>query len=130
MTIEMDGRHGAQCRPERRRPAARTKFAPIIVTALTLSISGLPFVGGRPARAAEITFQCINPVSGTTWNLKIDDERRTANALPAKFTTTRTMWRDIVRGGSYELDRKSGLLTFHNASSTGGYTIYYRCHAN
>ena len=130
MNIERNNRDGAQCRPVPRQPAARTKFAPILVTALTLSISGLPFMGGLPAPAAEITFQCINPVSGTLWTLKIDDEQRTADSLPAEITTTRTVWHDIVRGGFYELDRKTGLLTFRNASSTGGYMLYYRCQAN
>ena len=132
MTIEMGGRDGGQCRPERRKsgPVAHIKFAPIIVTALTLSISGLPLIGHLPAHAAEITYLCINPASGTMWNLKIDDARQTADSLPAEITTTRTTWHDTVRGGFYELDRKTGLLTFRNASSTGGYMLYYRCHAN
>ena len=126
----MDGRDRGQCRPECRLPAGRRKFAPIIVTALALGISGLPSMGALPAQAAETTFQCINPASGTTWNLKIDDERQTADALSAEITTTRAMWHDTVRGGFYEFDRKTGLLTFRNASSTGGYMLYYRCHAN
>ena len=126
----MDGRDGGQCRPECRLPAGRRKFAPIIVTAATLSISGLPFMGALPAQAAETTFQCVNPASGTLWNLKIDDNRRTADSLPAEITTTRTTWHDTVHGGFYELDRKTGLLTFRNASSTGGYMLYYRCHEN
>src|SRR5689334_20452000 len=73
---QMDGRDGGQCRPERRLPAPRRKFAPIIVTAATLSISGLPFMGALPVQAVETTFQCVNPASGTLWNLKIDDERQ------------------------------------------------------
>jgi hypothetical protein len=40
------------------------------------------------------------------------------------------MWHDIRRGGFYELDRRSGLLTFRNPSSTGSYLLYYRCQAN
>jgi hypothetical protein len=128
MGSRMDGRDGRQCRPGRRQSAGHRKFAP--VTALALGISGLPFMGAPPAQAAETTFQCINPASGTTWNLKIDDERQTADALSAEITTTRAMWHDIVRGGFYELDRKTGLLTFRNASSTGGYMLYYRCHEN
>jgi hypothetical protein len=65
MSIERNNRDGAQCPPERRQPAARTKFAPIIVSALTLSISGLPFVDGLPAQAAEITFQLAIVAAGT-----------------------------------------------------------------
>jgi len=87
-------------------------------------------MGYQPAHAAEITYRCINPASGTIWNLKIDDERQTADSLPAEISATQTIWHDIVRGGSYELDRKTGPLTFRNASSTGGYMLYYRCYEN
>jgi hypothetical protein len=131
MTIERDGRDKAQCQPECRRPGpvAPIKIT-VITTALMLSVSGPPPMGHLPAHAAEITYLCINPASGSIWNLKIDDERQTADSLPAEITTTRTMWHDIVHGGSYELDRKTGVLTFRNASSTGGYMLYYRCHEN
>jgi hypothetical protein len=129
MTIEMEGRDKAQ--PECRQPGRLVciKFA-IIAIVFTLSVSGLPLMGYLSAHAAEITYRCINPASGTKWNLKIDDERQTADSLPAEISATQTIWHDIVRGGSYELDRKTGLLTFRNASSTGGYMLYYRCHEN
>jgi hypothetical protein len=74
MTIETHGRDEAQCQPECRQP----KFAPLIATALTLSVSGLPLTGRLPAHATEITFRCVNPASSPIWNLKIDDERQTA----------------------------------------------------
>jgi hypothetical protein len=132
MTIEMERRGETQCQRENRQAGRATLeiFVTVLASALALSVSGLPLMGRLPAHAAEITFRCVNPASGTVWNLKIDDERQTADSLPAEITTTRIMWRDIVRGGFYELDRKSGLLTFRNASSTGGYTLYHRCHAN
>jgi hypothetical protein len=98
--------------------------------ALASSVSGLLLTGRLSARAAESTLLCVNSSSGTTWNLKIDDERQTADSFPAEFTTTRIAWHDSVRGGFYDLDRKSGLLTFRNASSTGGYMLYHQCHAN
>jgi hypothetical protein len=127
-----DGRDGAQCQSKCRQPShlGRTKFATVIAPALSLSVIGLPLTDRQPAHAAEITFRCVNPANGATWNLKIDDGRQTADSLSAEITPTRVMWHDSVRGGFYELDRKSGLLTFRNASSTGGYMLYYRCQAN
>ncbi len=132
MIIEMDGRDEAQCRPKCRQPSplARKRFATIIAPALSLGVIGLPLTGGQPAHAAEINFRCANMASGAAWNLKIDDERQTADSLSAEITPTRVLWHDSVRGGFYELDRSSGLLTFRNASSTGGYMLYYRCQAN
>jgi len=131
MTIEMNGRDEAPCQPGCRQPCplSRIRFASIIAPALSLSLIGLPLTDRQPAHAAEITFRCLNPASGATWNLKIDDERQTADSVSAEITRTRVMWHD-VHGGSYELDRGSGLLTFRNASSTGGYLLYYQCQAN
>jgi hypothetical protein len=97
---------------------------------LSLAVTGLALTGREPAHGAETTLRCLNLASGAIWNLKIDDERQTADLLPAEITSTRVTWHDIRHGGSYELDRTSGLLTFRNASSTGGYILYYRCGAN
>src|SRR5262245_11045579 len=132
MTIERDGRDKGQCPPKCRRPspAARKKFATVIAPALSLGVIGLPLTDRQPAHAAEFTLRCLNPASGATWNLKIDDERHTADSVSAEITPTRVMWHDIVHGGSYELDRRSGLLSFRNASSTGGYILHFRCQAN
>jgi hypothetical protein len=128
----MTGRDEAECQPKCRllSSVAGIRCATIIAPALSLSVIGLPLMDRRPAHAAEIAFRCLNPASGATWNLKIDDERQTADSLAAEFTTTRVIWHDTVHGGSYELDRGSGLLTFRNPSSTGGYMLYYRCHEN
>ena len=110
--------------------STRVKFVIVISYALASSVSGLLLTGRLAAQAAEITFLCINSSSGTIWNLKVDDERQTVDSFPAEFTTTRIAWHDSVRGGFYDLDRNSGLLTFRNASSTGGYILHHRCHAN
>jgi hypothetical protein len=126
MTIGTQGRDEAQCRHAGGGPRFVSAIAPV----LALSVTGSPLSGFLSAHAAEITFQCVNPASGSMWDLKIDDARQTVDSLPAQITTTLIMWRDSVRGGFYELDRQSGLLTFHNASSTGGYILYYRCHAD
>jgi hypothetical protein len=132
MTIEKDGRGEARCQSKCRqpRPEARIRFATIIAAALSLGLIGLRLTDRQLAQAAEITFRCLNPASGATWTLKIDDERQTADSLAAEITPTRAVWHDTVHGGSYELDRRSGLLTFRNASSTGGYILYFRCQAS
>ena len=128
MTIGTEGRDETHCRQA--GGGRRASFVSASGLVMVLSVSGPPLPCHLFARAAEITFQCVNPASGTMWNLKIDDERQTVDSLPAQITTARIMWRDSLRGGFYELDRKSGLLTFRNASSTGGYILYYQCHMN
>jgi hypothetical protein len=60
----------------------RVKFVIFISYALASSVSGLLLTGRLSARAAESTLLCVNSSSGTTWNLKIDDERQTAD-LPS-----------------------------------------------
>jgi hypothetical protein len=131
MTVEMD-RAEALCQPKCRRPSpvARRRFAPIIPPVLSLAVIGLLLMDHQPAHAAEVALRCLNPASGATWALKIDDERQTADSLAADITPTRVVWHDTVHGGSYELNRRSGLLTFRNASSTGGYILYFRCQAS
>jgi hypothetical protein len=127
MTIEIEGRADPQRQPKCRH------LIPVstpVALMLSLVVTGLALTGLKPAHAAETTLRCLNLASGAAWNLKIDDERQTADLLPAEITSTRVRWHDIRHGGSYELDRTSGLLTFRNASSTGGYILYYRCGAN
>ena len=77
--------YGRACR------STRVKFVIVISYALASSVSGLPSTGRLAAQAAEITFLCVNSSSGTTWNLKVDDERQTADSLPAEFATTRIL---------------------------------------
>jgi hypothetical protein len=86
--------------------------------------------GGDFARAATITFRCTNPKSGTTWEVKVDYNRSTADSFPAKINGSQIAWHDTLHGGYYYLDRASGALTFRNASSTGGYATHHTCHAD
>jgi hypothetical protein len=60
--------------------------------------------------------------------LKIDLAKSTADGFPAAITSANITWRDAVHGGNYEFDRATGELTFSNASSMGGYMLFYRCH--
>ena len=132
MTIDMEERSETKCWCEHRSAdqARHVKFMMVTAFVVALNVCALPLTGREPAHAVEITFRCVNQASGTTWYLEIDDERQTADSLPAEFSPTRIMWHDVRRGGFYELDRQSGLLTFRNASSTGGYILYHRCHEN
>jgi len=87
-------------------------------------------VSGGPAQAADLSFQCTNQASGATWTVKVDEQKRTADGAPADISAARISWRDAQTGGIYDLNRKSGELTFVNSSSTGGYMLFHRCKQN
>jgi len=86
--------------------------------------------GGDSAHAAATTFRCTNPKSGTTWEVKVDYDRGTADSFPAEITGSQIAWHDTLHGGYYYLDRATGALTFLNASSTGGYATHHTCQAD
>lgn len=97
-------------------------FACVTIAALLLSLAET----GALANTAVLT--CTNPSSGTTWDVAVDFDRHTADSFPANISESSIAWEDTVHGGNYEYDRASGVLTFSNASSTGGYFLYHRCH--
>jgi hypothetical protein len=84
------------------------------VVAAAISIAAC---GGDSAHAAAITFRCANPISGTTWEIKVDYDRSTADSFPAKISGSQIAWHDTLRGGYYYLDRASGVLTFRYKDS-------------
>ena len=79
------------------------------------------------AQRGEIAITCANPVSGATWQIRIDYDRSTVDSNPARISDTKISWHDATDGGNYTLDRKSGNLTVIVASSTGGFFLYDRC---
>jgi hypothetical protein len=79
------------------------------------------------AWAADSAVTCTNPASGARWQIRIDYERNTVDAYPARITEGKISWRDASDGSNYSLDRKSGDLTVVVASSTGGYFLYDHC---
>jgi hypothetical protein len=87
--------------------------------------TSVPAIADTPQGETAIT--CTNPVSGTSWQLKIDYGRATADSNPARISDAEISWRDRSDGGNYTLDRKSGKLTVIVASSTGGAFFYHRC---
>src|SRR5262249_20063923 len=93
------------------------------IVACALGIAGAP-VG---AAESEAVMRCTNPVSGASWQIRIDHERRTVDSYPARINDATISWHDDKDGGNYTLDRKSGNLTVVVASSTGGYFLYDRC---
>jgi hypothetical protein len=86
--------------------------------------------GMTAALAMQFTIQCVNLASGASWSLQIDDRHQTVDGVPAHITAERIRWRDEVSGGAFDLDRGSGVLTFTNASSTGGYILRHQCRLN
>jgi len=79
------------------------------------------------AQSGEIATTCTNPVSGTSWQIRIDYDKSTVDSNLAHISETRIWWHDAKDGGNYTLDRKSGDLTVIIASSTGGAFFYHRC---
>jgi hypothetical protein len=86
--------------------------------------------GDLSAFATQFTIQCVNSASGASWALQVDDGLKTVDGVPARITAAGITWRDASSGGAFELDRSSGILTFTNASSTGGYMLRHQCRLN
>ena len=84
-------------------------------------------LAGPSAQAAGLSYQCTNTASGASWTVMVDDQKQTVDGAPAQISAARISWRDAATGGSYDLDRKSGDLTFTNSSSMGGYILWHRC---
>jgi hypothetical protein len=86
----------------------------------------VPPLNGR-AQQSESAITCINPASGTAWQIRIDYGKATVDANPARITQGAISWFDPKDSGHYSLDRTSGDLTTSVASSTGGYFRHARC---
>jgi hypothetical protein len=87
----------------------------------------LAAAGVVPAAAAAIlNLRCTNPASGASWSIAIDLDRGRVGPLTATVTDRWISWRDPNRG-FFELERATGRLRLRNASSTGGYFLYYAC---
>ncbi|MGH6836686.1 MAG: hypothetical protein ACREC9_14370 [Methylocella sp.] len=113
--------------------AAYGGFAVTLALAVATLAASIGAVGAQPGRQSRedqfSKFQCTNPHSGATWDLKVDYNRSTVDSFPAKITNSQIAWHDALHGGYYYLDRASGALTFKNATTTGGYAIHDTCRA-
>ncbi len=79
------------------------------------------------AQPGETAVTCTNPVSGASWQIRIDYDRSTVDSNPARISDAEISWRDAADGWNYRLDRKSGNLTVILASATGGNFLHDRC---
>ena len=104
------------------RILTRSVAAGIAALAVGISTAAL---GGEGPREVAIT--CTNPVSGATWQIRIDYERKTVDSYPATISDTKISWADAKESSNYTLDRKSGDLTVVVRSSTAGHFLYDRC---
>ena len=86
----------------------------------------VPVFSGEASRG-ETAVTCTNVASGTNWHIRIDYDKATVDANPARISDAEISWHEPADGGNYTLDRKSEKLTVIVASSTGGYFLYHRC---
>jgi hypothetical protein len=89
--------------------------------------AGVAVVPGGKAKAGEVAVTCTNPISGASWQIRVDYEQRTVDSNPASMSDSEISWRDAKDGWRYRLERKSGNLTVTLASATGGNFLYDHC---
>jgi hypothetical protein len=102
---------------ERRR---RWMVCGIAAGALMLAAAG----DGRAA--AVLHLRCTNRASGASWPIVVDLEHGRVGSLAATITDEWISWHDPQQG-FFDLERATGKLQIRNASSTGGYFLYYIC---
>ena len=99
---------------------------------LAAAIGALAVMAGASASNGDVlhgerAITCMNKSSGTTWQIKVDYDRRTVDANPASISDAKIAWLDANDGWRYTLDLKSGDLTVVFASSMGGNMYFHRC---
>ena len=111
---------GGTCfrRSRGRRPLA----AALAASALLLAAAS----DGAAAASETLHMRCTNAASGTSWPVVIDLDHGRVDSEAATITDKWISWHD-PKQGFFDLDRATGRLQFRNASSTGGYFLYYSC---
>jgi hypothetical protein len=99
----------------------------LLCAAALIALAAGILVISAQAQKGETAVSCTNPYSGATWQIRIDYDRSTVDANPARINDATISWRDAKDGWKYTLDRKSGKLTITLASSTGGSFLYDQC---
>ncbi len=97
----------------------RPRAAAIAALAAAMAVPAID----TEAQPGETAITCTNPTSGASWQIRIDYQRGTVDANPARIADAKISWHDVTDGGNYTLDRKSGDLTVIVASATGGYFL-------
>jgi hypothetical protein len=116
---DMVNKHGSQCPGPKKIVTGGAMVGVFAALTVGLAIS--------PAEAGETPITCTNPVSGTSWQIRVDYDRSTVDSNPARISDATISWHDAADGGNYTLDRKSGQLTVIIASATGGNFLWDRC---
>jgi hypothetical protein len=80
----------------------------------------------RTAALRTLQLRCTNSVSGTAWPIVVDLDHGTVDSLAATINDRSISWHD-PKQGFFDFDRATGKLQLRNASSTGGYFLYYTC---
>jgi hypothetical protein len=109
--------HQRRARPRRRRWLVSGVAAGAILLAST---------GDGRAAAGILHLRCTNAASGASWPIVVDLDRGRVDSLSATITDKWISWHD-PKQGIFDLERATGKLQFRNASSTGGYFLYYAC---
>jgi len=99
------------------------------VLALALLGCGGRTDGRLAVPAGAPTILCVNPASGASWTVALNEAGQQADGHAARFGVREISWSNPSDGGAYELDRASGALEITRASSTGGYVTFDRCKA-
>jgi hypothetical protein len=94
----------------------------IAASALLVASAG----DGQAVAAGILHLRCTNPASGATWPIVVDLDHARVDSLSATITDKWINWHD-PKQGFFDLERATGKLQFRNASSTGGYFLYYTC---
>jgi len=93
---------------------------------LALAASAMLATDGSAAETGMLHLRCTNAASGASWPIAVDLDHSLVDARPATITDKQISWPD-PKQGFFELERATGKLQFRNASSTGGYFLYYTC---
>jgi hypothetical protein len=101
------------------------RHAALVIVAVAMCLLMDPSRAQSGSPASIVT--CVNPASGTTWEIDIDYNHATVDDNPASISESEISWRDRRDRWNYSLDRKTGELTVIVASSTGGYMQFDRC---
>jgi len=101
----------------------------LALLALALTAAACDQQTGKPwTVAADATLvHCVNPASGTRWDVVIDPGRSLVDGFAARIAPREVDWTDPTDQSRYSLDRPSGTLSMTRPSSTGGYTNLDRC---
>jgi hypothetical protein len=113
-------------RPRRGGAGTRHRRRGLVVMIAAAALLPALVGSGRAGAAGILRLRCTNAASGTSWPIAVDLEHGRVDSQAASITDKWISWHD-PKEGFFDLDRTTGKLQFRNASSTGGYFLYYSC---